>query len=492
MKLSVVLATRNELPMLSMTVLSAVEQIKAEGIDGEVFIVDNSDPEYWPAVQSILAGQIKDKMVRLVREEDPSIAASLDRAHREAKGEFLFYTDAHTLIGAGTFKASLDFFEANPEKPIGYLHTPIQWAHASSSARRAYFGLNRTLLGSWGDAGHIDVPCKVTWKGMPYMIRKSVYEAIGGLGCCATHRLGWGVMCYMGIKPWLLGYENWAIPQGVAYHFGQWPEPARAFVKYRTYSKSGNRRVGVSLAVAPYVLGGEQLLVQEFGRMGLGKYFSGGLIQCLAEVREVAEEDRLWVEANRKWTYQEMIDAAPWGKITTPVATITPEYQQLNADLHADPAVKYGYKGADQAPLILERMRKFRCTTLLDYGAGKQTLSAALSGEARVQVQDYDPAIPAISARPNKADMVACTDVLEHVEPECLDEVLADLKALVMGYLFVRVCTIPCSSKTLPDGSDPHRIVQPYEWWLAKLSEKFNLLEIVERDEKYFTLFMTP
>lgn len=490
MKLSVVLATRNEIPMLMMTVLSAIEQIKADGINGEVFIVDNSDPEYWPAVQAVLAGQIKDKMVRLVREEEPSIAVALDRAHREANGEFLFYTDAHTLIGAGTFKALLTFFEENPDKPIGYLHSPIQWAHASSGARRAYFGLGKTLMGSWSGAKLLTEPSKVTWKGMPYVIRKTVYEAIGGLGCCAEHRLGWGVMYYMGIKPWLFGYENWAIPEGVSYHFGQWPEAARALAPYRTYSKSGERRIGVSLAAAPYVLGGSDLVAAEFSRMGLDKYFPNGVGQCIAEVREVAEKDRQWVLQNQKLSFQELLDASPWGELTKPVATITPQYRSLNQRLHADESVKYGYKGHEQADQIKEVVGRFRLRTLLDYGAGKQTLSQALQGTPNLRVSDYDPAISAIAHAPKPADIVVCTDVLEHVEPECLEEVLADLWRLAKRYLYVRVCTVPCTSKALPDGSDPHRIVQPFDWWKQKLLEKFTLKDEYERSEKYFTLLL--
>ena len=216
-KVSVIIANRNDLQMLLVTVLSAVEAMK--GIDGEVVVVDNSDPEYLECVESILSGQIKDRMVRLIRQDKPSEAEAMERAAVEAQGEYIFYTDSHSLIGTGTITACLRFFRRHEGEPIGFVHAPIQWAHNSCRARKMSFRLHRNCLGSWGKM--TDKELKITWKGMPHMIRKDVYHEIGGYGCLAEHRVGWGgLIPYLGIKPWLFGYENWAIPHGVSYHFG--------------------------------------------------------------------------------------------------------------------------------------------------------------------------------------------------------------------------------------------------------------------------------
>ena len=72
-KVSVILATRNELELLIMTVLSAVEAM--HGVDGEIVVVDNSDEKFCECVKSLLSGQIKDGMVRYFRQEEPSSAA---------------------------------------------------------------------------------------------------------------------------------------------------------------------------------------------------------------------------------------------------------------------------------------------------------------------------------------------------------------------------------------------------------------------------------
>jgi hypothetical protein len=72
--------------------------------------------------------------------------------------------------------------------------------------------------------------------------------------------------------------------------------------------------------------------------------------------------------------------------------------------------------------------------------------------------------------------MVVCTDVLEHVEPEYLDNVLADIAGLTKQYAYFNISLME-AMKTLPDGRNAHLIVQPWQWWAEKLREYFTLIE---------------
>jgi len=64
---------------------------------------------------------------------------------------------------------------------------------------------------------------------------------------------------------------------------------------------------------------------------------------------------------------------------------------------------------------------------------------------------------------------VVCGDVLEHVEPECLDDVLAELRRVTQEVgLFVVHLT--AAKKTLPDGRNAHLIQQPADWWQARIA----------------------
>ena len=472
--------------MLCVTVLSAVETIKESGVSGEIVVVENSDPDVHLAAMDCLAGQIKEGIVRVVRLENPSIAKAIHLAHEGAVGGYLFCADARALVGAGTIRALLDFHKGHEGEPIGFVHAPIQWAHRSSATKRTHLNVSRTPLGEWAGATPVDRESMIPWKGMPYMIRKEVWRDIGGLGCCAEHNLGWGVLPYLGMKTWILGYENWAIPDGVVYHFGEWPERVKPHAQYRTYVQSGEKP-GLARAVALYVFGGEQAVHKHFQDDRLDRFFKTP-DEALEKARKVGGLERSMILNRQARTFASLYESPPWNM--TP-ELISPKYRQLNQELHANPDVLYGYKGWEQADLVEKIYRQYNCSSALDYGAGKQSLSAEMRRRG-IEMADYDPSISHISTLPNPADLVVCSDVLEHVEPEYFIRVMNHLRSLTGKCLLVRVCLVPCSSKTLPDGSDPHRIVKDQEWWLSALEKGFDVKEIHESSEKYLTVSLVP
>ena len=146
---------------------------------------------------------------------------------------------------------------------------------------------------------------------------------------------------------------------------------------------------------------------------------------------------------------------------------ITPEYREMNAKLHE--RADYGISGEKWAPLVKEILRQDSYSSILDYGCGKRTLEKALG----FPIQNYDPCIPGLE-RKDPADLVVCTDVLEHIEPECIDAVLDDLRAHTRKTAFLVIATKP-ANKTLPDGRNAHILQRPYQWWLPKLWERWEM-----------------
>lgn len=159
---------------------------------------------------------------------------------------------------------------------------------------------------------------------------------------------------------------------------------------------------------------------------------------------------------------------------------ISEAYAQQNQDLHASHP-RYGTSGHQWAAYIEALLREDGHTSVLDYGAGKGTLASAL-GHSGIAIAEYDPAVPGKQARPEPADLVVITDVLEHIEPAHLDNLLADLARLTHRKLFFDVCTV-ASLKTLPDGRNAHLIVQSPDWWRYKLTRNFDIVHWVERPE---------
>ncbi len=166
---------------------------------------------------------------------------------------------------------------------------------------------------------------------------------------------------------------------------------------------------------------------------------------------------------------------------------ITPDYARENARLHSvDP--KFGAEGYLWAYHVAGIALVHECKTILDYGCGKGTLGTVLrdvmfehehlSGGVQFAfgVREYDPGIPGKDARPSPADLVASLDVLEHIEPDCVDDVLGDLARLSIEKLFVVISTKP-SKRIMADGRDTHVSLHDDAWWAAKFKERGFVIE---------------
>lgn len=153
---------------------------------------------------------------------------------------------------------------------------------------------------------------------------------------------------------------------------------------------------------------------------------------------------------------------------------ISESYRRLNADLHQ--RTIFGQRGERHAPVVRDLLKEHGAETVLDYGCGRATLQSALKG---VKVWSYDPAIERYASPPPPCDIVVCTDVLEHIEPECLQSVLEHLRALTRQVAHIVIAIKPDGHKKLRDGRDPHLIVKPPDWWRAKLEQHYQLVRCV-------------
>ena len=153
------------------------------------------------------------------------------------------------------------------------------------------------------------------------------------------------------------------------------------------------------------------------------------------------------------------------------MSLITDEYRQMQADLHKD--AHYGIASTFYAPLVDKVIQDNQIAELLDYGAGKCRLRDSI--ESKVDYTPYEPSNTLWSDTPSPCEFVTCIDVLEHIEPECLDDVLDDLKRLVKRLGFFTIHT-GAAQKILPDGRNAHLTQEPWEWWERKLSNRFDIV----------------
>ena len=169
--------------------------------------------------------------------------------------------------------------------------------------------------------------------------------------------------------------------------------------------------------------------------------------------------------------------------------TISDDYRRLNAQLHKDREdYGAGNQTAQWYAMVSQFAQMMKADTILDYGCGKNKMGQAL---APMMVIPYDPAIPGIDAPPEPHDVVVCLDVLEHNEPELLDNVLDDLKRCTLKGVFLTVNMRP-AYKTLADGRNAHLIQKPIEWWLPKLMERWDLMAVQKRGPIEFVFTGQP
>lgn len=133
----------------------------------------------------------------------------------------------------------------------------------------------------------------------------------------------------------------------------------------------------------------------------------------------------------------------------------------------------FGKRG--KFPKYLEKfIDDIRPSSILDFGCGKGKLVGKLKETyPTITAYGYDPANPEFEKPIDdvKVDMIISSDVLEHVEPEHIEETLQFLKSKSKFFFHLIACSP--AKLILPDGRNAHLIIEDNNWWREKFL-KFN------------------
>lgn len=157
------------------------------------------------------------------------------------------------------------------------------------------------------------------------------------------------------------------------------------------------------------------------------------------------------------------------------MALISEQYRLENARQHTQ-TQGYGEKGYKHLEDILHVANRDNCETILDYGCGKASLAKYARRVTDRPVACYDPAIPEYAADPESADLLVCTDVLEHIEPINLNDVLEHMHFLCNKAFYFQIACRP-AQRTLSDGRNAHLLVKPPYFWFDTLRRYFDITE---------------
>ena len=120
-------------------------------------------------------------------------------------------------------------------------------------------------------------------------------------------------------------------------------------------------------------------------------------------------------------------------------------------------------------PEIVQIYREHHCKSILDYGCGKavwwfsEFFKPVFNSEPKVRL--YDPYVPEYSKLEGGTyDMVICTDVMEHIPEDEVQDVINKLFELTTRVLFVNISTVP-ARKRFPDGTNIHITIKTEKEW---------------------------
>ena len=158
---------------------------------------------------------------------------------------------------------------------------------------------------------------------------------------------------------------------------------------------------------------------------------------------------------------------------------ISDKYKKILTDIHAD--TPFGKRS--KIPKFAEDfIVKIKPNSILDFGCGKGRLVDKLKEEYPDKViQGYDPGNCKFDSSLDDVyvDLLMSTDVLEHIEPEFVDQTLEYLSKR-SRYIYHLIALSP-AKLILPDGRNAHLILESKEWW----RQKFLNLGYKILDEKY-------
>lgn len=166
---------------------------------------------------------------------------------------------------------------------------------------------------------------------------------------------------------------------------------------------------------------------------------------------------------------------------------ITDNYKNLLIQEHIKQPT-WGQTAVHRVDKILSYAKNSQDKIILDYGSGSGSFKQYIDKNHKdYTVIEYDPGKPGKDMPPTPQNFVICIDVLEHVEPECIDSVLDDLQRLVLHSGLFTISLIP-ARKLLLDGRNAHLTLESASWWREKLEKRFKI-DIFSTDNK--SIFVT-
>lgn len=218
-KVSVIISARDEFPNIVHTVHAIVNDLETflAPDDFEIIVVDNGsrNPDSWRFLAE--RGMYFHRTVRILHDPIMGNVTARNKGAAIAKGEYIFFSDAHMSYRIGSFRAMVDVLE----RFGGIVHPSVQWMGGYEPSTRSYQYSLKLGEKLWG-----------TWNNMVVHPTEPFYIPVSGHCCLGVKReefmrLGmynpWfrcygGGELYLDLKWWMMGSTVMVVPAAVGYH----------------------------------------------------------------------------------------------------------------------------------------------------------------------------------------------------------------------------------------------------------------------------------
>ena len=220
MKLSIVIVSYNVRSYLEACLQSVRKAL--EGIEGEVFVVDNHSSD---DTVSVLRSQYS--WVRLIEnQENLGFAKANNIAIRQSQGDYVLLLNPDTVVGEQTLRSALLFMDEHPKAGgAGVMMLNTDGTRAPESRRALptpwvsclkMLGFTKRYYMShlpWDAPGRIDVV-----SGAFCLLRK---EALDEIGLLDEDFFMYGEDIDLSYRLLKAGWENWYLPYAIVHHKGK-------------------------------------------------------------------------------------------------------------------------------------------------------------------------------------------------------------------------------------------------------------------------------
>jgi cyclopropane fatty-acyl-phospholipid synthase-like methyltransferase len=151
---------------------------------------------------------------------------------------------------------------------------------------------------------------------------------------------------------------------------------------------------------------------------------------------------------------------------------ISDTYRKQQSDIHKNS--NWGANSRSKNPKVFnipDLINTYNIKSLLDFGCGQGGLHAHLKSAHDLEIAEgYDPCVSKFDKMPAGVfDMLVSFDVLEHIEPEYINDTLKLINSKFTNIAFLNIHTTK-ANLILPDGRNAHLIQEQPDWWQKKIN----------------------